>query len=497
MRRSKIYQKIILSYIIIFLIPVAIMRIYIDKVFINEYKKSQLENTFKITQNVARRTEEIFEQINQTIYEITNDDSINRVRYTYNVNNLMQAIKQIHSYCVINPYIKDTVYYYKGIDTFINSDIAFNSRDEHIIKELKINGRNNLIEFLDDIDRLELYKGNHKNIKQKEYYLMSTLYPNVKRSENNIVLAFLDSKEIIEQIEENFFNYNLAMIIRDKETGHEIINMKEEQIPTELVAKIDEYESYNIIKDKGKEYFGTKFNLDIGNIEVYMILELDQILIGITYLNKVIIYILIGVIIIGLILSLLLAEYNYRPVKLLQAYSGEDEMSNQVLKNTDEYLNIRSSIAYLRNKNKDLESNKIKYDEIINGFQVIRKERKGETVNQEQEDKIYKSREFIEENYMEMEFSVGQVCEMFGYAPNAYTQKFKKSFEETPIQYITELRMAKLKELLITTDLPIKVIIEQVGYRDNSTCSKKFAKIVGVSPSQYREKYSIITKKEV
>lgn len=492
MKRSSIYIKFILSYIIIFLIPVCIMRLYIDNVLIKEYQKAQLNNTYEVTQNIAKRTDEIFKQINQTMHELTNDYSINRVRYTYNTNNLLEAIKQINSYCVINPYIEEIFYYYKDIDTFVSSDTVFSTKDDYIIKNLIVGEEESFLEFLDQPGGLGLYRGSYKGITQKNFYMMATPYPNVKDRANNMVITFLNADKIIKQIEEYFSGHYLKVIIKDKATGNEILNRQEEKFSEGVLAGINNQEPYSIIENGETKYFATRTNLSTGDLELYMLLELDYLLEGVKYLDQVIINILAVVIVVGLILSLILAEYNYKPIRLLQKHLIDRGMADQIQEYTDEYVNIKKGITYLTNKNKDLESDKSKYDEIVNEFRKVTEESKNIELGEELEDKIYQSRQFIEENYADMDFSVGKVCEVFGYAPNAYTQKFKKAFEETPIQYITELRMAKLKELLITTNLPIKVVIEQVGYRDNSTCSKKFTKIVGMSPSQYREKFSIL-----
>jgi AraC-like DNA-binding protein len=49
--------------------------------------------------------------------------------------------------------------------------------------------------------------------------------------------------------------------------------------------------------------------------------------------------------------------------------------------------------------------------------------------------------------------------------------------------------MQKAKELLETTCLRVKEIMNQVGIRDESHFARTFKKLYGVSPTQYRALY--------
>ena len=52
--------------------------------------------------------------------------------------------------------------------------------------------------------------------------------------------------------------------------------------------------------------------------------------------------------------------------------------------------------------------------------------------------------------------------------------------------HLRAVRMARAKELLATTDLPVKEIATRVGYDDPSQFSKAFKHTYGMSPSQMR-----------
>ena len=63
---------------------------------------------------------------------------------------------------------------------------------------------------------------------------------------------------------------------------------------------------------------------------------------------------------------------------------------------------------------------------------------------------------------------------------------FKKYGNNTPSQYITQLKMNKAVNLLLTTDLKIKDIADYVGFYDPYHFSKIFKKKYGRSPQKYR-----------
>jgi two-component system response regulator YesN len=71
-----------------------------------------------------------------------------------------------------------------------------------------------------------------------------------------------------------------------------------------------------------------------------------------------------------------------------------------------------------------------------------------------------------------------------GYLSVLFTEFTGKNF----IDYLTERRIGKARELLKHTDLKIYEIAGQVGYNDSFYFSNCFKKFSGLSPSEYREK---------
>ncbi len=51
--------------------------------------------------------------------------------------------------------------------------------------------------------------------------------------------------------------------------------------------------------------------------------------------------------------------------------------------------------------------------------------------------------------------------------------------------YVLQCRVARAKTLLIETDLPMKLIAQQLGYSDVYYFSRQFHELVGVTPTIY------------
>ncbi|MDF2924499.1 MAG: DNA-binding protein AraC-type [Paenibacillaceae bacterium] len=65
---------------------------------------------------------------------------------------------------------------------------------------------------------------------------------------------------------------------------------------------------------------------------------------------------------------------------------------------------------------------------------------------------------------------------------------FKTKVGTTVIEYINSYRVAKAKELLDVTVLPITVIAFRCGFGDSNYFSRVFRRVVGLSPREYRQR---------
>ena len=83
---------------------------------------------------------------------------------------------------------------------------------------------------------------------------------------------------------------------------------------------------------------------------------------------------------------------------------------------------------------------------------------------------------------------IGDFTREAGVSRSHFCRIFKQQTGQTPTQYLQNVRMNAAKELLVSTDLFIGEIADQVGYQDPLYFSKLFCRSEGTSPSEYRKR---------
>lgn len=91
--------------------------------------------------------------------------------------------------------------------------------------------------------------------------------------------------------------------------------------------------------------------------------------------------------------------------------------------------------------------------------------------------------EHLSDTGMSLEFIAGQ-C---GISASYLVRYFKSCMNMTPMQYVDSLRMDIARRLLTTTTQSLRQIVEQCGYLDESNFARKFKKLEGITPMNYRK----------
>jgi two-component system, response regulator YesN len=94
---------------------------------------------------------------------------------------------------------------------------------------------------------------------------------------------------------------------------------------------------------------------------------------------------------------------------------------------------------------------------------------------------------FVNEHFCE-EITIHTISEEFAVNPNYVSQLFKKQTEVTFTEYITTLRVNFACNLLKTTDLSVAEIADRVRFSDYYYFTRVFKKLIGETPTAYREK---------
>lgn len=106
--------------------------------------------------------------------------------------------------------------------------------------------------------------------------------------------------------------------------------------------------------------------------------------------------------------------------------------------------------------------------------------------NKQKENSIVKEiTDIIKQTFTE-NISITLIAEQVHLTPNYVSMIFKKTCGMTIMEYVTELRIQKAKELITTTDMRIQEIAECVGYNNQYYFSSVFKKKTGVQPKNYR-----------
>ena len=97
---------------------------------------------------------------------------------------------------------------------------------------------------------------------------------------------------------------------------------------------------------------------------------------------------------------------------------------------------------------------------------------------------------YVEQNYANPSISVRDVADSLGISEGHLSFLFRKETDSTLMAYVTKCRMRAAMNLLKSYRHKVYEVAQQVGYRDITYFSKTFKKYVGVSPSEYQNRYS-------
>lgn len=102
---------------------------------------------------------------------------------------------------------------------------------------------------------------------------------------------------------------------------------------------------------------------------------------------------------------------------------------------------------------------------------------------------IRKAKQFINAHYMEP-ISLEEVSGIVAFNASYFSTLFKKECGLTFLEYLSQLRVEKAKELLRNTQLSIAEVCCSVGYLDVKHFNKTFKRYASVSPLEFRRLYS-------
>ncbi|AYN67663.1 helix-turn-helix domain-containing protein [Euzebyella marina] len=102
---------------------------------------------------------------------------------------------------------------------------------------------------------------------------------------------------------------------------------------------------------------------------------------------------------------------------------------------------------------------------------------------------IRRVQEFIEKNYNER-ITVDDLAQMVALSRRSFERRFKKATDNTVIEYHQRVKIEAAKRSFETSRQNISEVMYDVGYTDTKAFRNVFKKITGLTPIEYRNKYS-------
>ena len=103
---------------------------------------------------------------------------------------------------------------------------------------------------------------------------------------------------------------------------------------------------------------------------------------------------------------------------------------------------------------------------------------------------ITKAKAFIHEHQAE-DISLGAVAKAVNTSTFYFCKMFKKVTGLNFTNYLSRVRIEKAKNLLLNPNLRISEIAFEVGFQSLTHFNRVFKKIIGQSPTQYRNQLSV------
>ena len=102
---------------------------------------------------------------------------------------------------------------------------------------------------------------------------------------------------------------------------------------------------------------------------------------------------------------------------------------------------------------------------------------------------ILKAQLLMEKRYPQT-MAIDEIAQAVGISPRHFKRRFKQAIGETPLGYLQRVRIEAAKKKLERSRAPVSEITWQVGYADISSFCRLFKKTTGLSPRDYRERFS-------
>lgn len=170
----------------------------------------------------------------------------------------------------------------------------------------------------------------------------------------------------------------------------------------------------------------------------------------------------------------ILMDCSLAAISFVQRTGGDTHKLGESFSDTDHMAKSASSMALTR--------------QYLCGLFHLCIELRNETEERGYQELLEKGKEYIERHYGDGKLSLNKVAAYVNVSPNYFSRLFKQQEHRTFVEYLTEIRMRRAKEMLRCTGLKTTEISRRLGYKDPHYFYALFKKNVGCTPGDYRMK---------
>ena len=98
---------------------------------------------------------------------------------------------------------------------------------------------------------------------------------------------------------------------------------------------------------------------------------------------------------------------------------------------------------------------------------------------------LLRAKDLVDSRYSDP-LTVADLARRAGLSPSHFSREFRRTFGESPHQYLLTRRLERAAALLRNTDRPVTEICFAVGLTSLGSFTTSFGRVYGVSPVEYR-----------
>ena len=105
------------------------------------------------------------------------------------------------------------------------------------------------------------------------------------------------------------------------------------------------------------------------------------------------------------------------------------------------------------------------------------------------DDRISEIQAWLDDHYAS-KVKVDELASQFGMSKRTLIRRFNSALAMSPNTYIQTVRIEAARKLLEETDRTVDVVMNEVGYEDGSSFRRLFRSKTGLTPTEYRRRFS-------